>query len=171
MRQELIPDMMVKPEHNVLILSADGNGLADLAETHPFVEEAPEAMVFCCFFRSLEARSRLLADLQRTAGSPPPPDDERETHEVRIASEFAELALQGAHADAMVRLIRWWAGLKRQTYQVYRLRVAAPPYVTSCVITFSEIPEEELRTHVTGARTYVEAMRRRILDGFGLELE
>lgn len=153
----------------MLILSANGTGLADLAETHPFTEEAPASLVFCCFFRSLDARSRLLADLRRTAGSPPPPDDELETHEVRIASEFAELAAEGAHADAMVRLIRWWAGLRRQTYQVYRLRVAAAPYVTSCVITFSEIPEDELRVHVTGACTYVEALRRRILDGFGLE--
>ncbi len=131
----------------------------------PFDLDAPEELVFCCLFRSVEDRTDFLARLKTIAREPL--DSSDDIQEVRDALEREYLQAIGSAGEAFFAVARWWIAAKRHTYHSYSLRIGAGPYRTSCVISFRPLSPQMIRNAFETAASTLIVEKARVLDSFG----
>jgi hypothetical protein len=142
-------------------------GLAGLDGLDVFDAAVSGGVVWCVFFVDEGERAVFLDGLKRAAGGGVPALVERGVLEAGLREEFAAAAAGGDDAGALGAFVRWWVGLRGETYHVYRLRVGFGRFRTSCLISLGELDGGVVGGFVEEALGLLEGRRERVLEGFG----
>lgn len=133
----------------------------------PIGDDAPENVVFCCFFRDAEPRSDLLARLHQEAGQRPVEADETAAEVARLSRLYSRCWQSDRTEDALAAVIRWRTLVLRRGYHTYTLKEGYPPYRFGCIVAFEALGAAELRETLDRARAIADGERGRIMDVFG----
>jgi hypothetical protein len=139
-------------------------GAADSPAFTPFDWPTPDLLVLVVFLRDEDQRATLLRTLRDEAALAA-----RDGADLKdLAAGYARAHQSGRETEALCQLVRWRAGVLREAFHTYNLRVAFAPYRTSCLISFSELAPPDLRANVERAMRVIENDKSRLLDAFGL---
>jgi len=141
-------------EKRIFILSAIGP--VEVGELDLRDEDNVAETIFCCYFRTEQGRSQLIADLKTVAG------------DASAAGEFEKLS-DSAEYSELIGTIHWWAHTKRKPYHVYKLKAEFLPYHTSCAITFAEPEPNAIKLAVLRSLQILEQDKSRVHEFFGFD--
>lgn len=132
----------------------------------PLGEDAGAA--WFCLFRTADERGRFLERLRSIADWPPVPSAERDALRRLYGEEMARREQAGDSVGALLIRVRWWGEVMRRPCHAYKLKVAVPPFQSSCLLAFRELSTEEVHDLVGEALGVAEGRRSRVIDAFGL---
>jgi len=132
----------------------------------PFEVPDPEALVFVCFFRNREDRSRFAMRLRTVVGRAALRPNEAPSPEVCIG-RYREAAAQGRSPDALLAAVEWWNTQSPEGVHIYNLTLEYPPFHASSLISFRELQKDAVRANAEHALDMMEQERSRVAGFFG----
>lgn len=133
----------------------------------PFRGDTPGNLVFCCFFREVDARAELLERLKVAAGGTPVAADARDDETVRLADQY-ERHYSGDRPDlSLEAAIIWRSLVLRREYHTYALKEGYPPYRFGLVVAFTPMTASDLRANLARAHEALDDERVETMDVFG----
>lgn len=159
-------------QQDLLIVITSPPQMEDSIDTSPFDADAPDDLVFFCFFRQIEQRTEFLRRMRATADEAVTDaitraDSEGSDVNEAFATEYTRLLREGEAGEALFAAGRWWVGVMRRGYHAYSLKIGFAPYQTSCIISFRELDTPTIRRNLARALQFMEREKSRVLDFFG----
>ena len=159
--------MKVTQQKETVILLSSPLEAEDIPQFSPFLFSRPEEIVFCCFFKSKDIRQNFLMELQRS--SIIPEKDRTVRLEEDLIAKWYQSKERKDERECLFILIQWWMNCQKKPYHVYRLKAEFSPYEASCILSLSELTEQDLRYNMVLGMEEMEERKREIMGEFGFD--
>jgi hypothetical protein len=159
--------MRVTHQKKIAIVLTSPLEAEDIPQFSPFLFSRPEEIVYCCFFKSKDIRQEFLTWLQRSSIIP---DKERSVRlEEDLIAKWYQSKEQEDERNCLLILIQWWMNCQKKPYHVYRMKAEFSPYESSCLLSLSELTEQDLRYNMVLGIEEMEERKREIMGEFGFD--